>query len=42
LLYRPYLENQIDRLADLIERHIDVSSIIRIAEKFRGRLTGSF
>ena len=42
LLYRSYLDGQFDRLADLIERHIDVRSIIRMAEKYRGKSQNLF
>lgn len=35
LVYRSYLDGQFDRLADLIERHIDVRSIIEMAEKYK-------
>lgn len=42
LVYRSYLDSQFDRLADLVEKHIDVRSIIKMAEKFRCRRSGLF
>jgi adenosylcobyric acid synthase len=35
LLYRPFLEAQYDRLADLVAENTDVDGIIRAAERFR-------